>query len=96
MRLVFFSPVKSVCGVGFTGQHVPRRVDGSARAGPRLGDKRGGQGLSSDGIHTEDVEIDIVRGAQSFLNFSCWPATEEPQNQTLRTRLHLRALIQRC
>lgn len=36
-----------------------------------------GQGLSSDGIHTEDVETDIVRGRiQSFLHFSCCGAED--------------------
>lgn len=53
----------------FTGQHVPRRLDGSVSAEPGLRDKEEGQGLSSDGIHTEDVETDIVRGEQSFLLF---------------------------
>lgn len=47
-------------------------MDGSTRAGARLGDKGKGQGLGSDGIHTGDVEIDIVRGELSFLHFSCW------------------------
>jgi len=42
-------------------------MDGSVRAGPRLRDKEGGQGSSSDGIHTEDVKKDSVRGEQSFL-----------------------------
>lgn len=46
-------------------------MDGSGRAGPTLRDKAKGQGLSSDGIHAEDVEIDIVRGEQAFLHFSC-------------------------
>ncbi len=62
-------------------------MDGSVRAGPRLGDKGKGQGLSSDGIHAEDVEIDIVRGEQNFLHFSCWPAAEDStrQAQTVNT-----------
>lgn len=51
---MFFSPVKSVHGVGsrglrgeaeFTGQRVPRRMDGSVRAGPGLGDKGKGSGV---------------------------------------------------
>lgn len=48
-----------------------------------------GQGLSSDGIHAEDVEISIVRGEQSFLHFSCWTAakgfTRQAKTQTLQT-----------
>lgn len=80
---MFFSPVKSVCGVGsrglrgeakFTGQRVPRRMDGSVRGRDQArGQGEGGQRLSSDGIHTEDVEMDIVRGEQSFLHFFFFP-----------------------
>lgn len=39
-----------------------------------------GQGLSSEGIHTEDVETDIV-GGQSFLHFSHWVATKTRRAQ---------------
>lgn len=89
--------MKSVCGVGgrasearqeFTGQHVPRRMDGSARAGPRLGDKGEGQGSSSVGIHTEDVEIDIVRGEQSFLHFFLLAKDSTRQNHRSRDCKH--------
>lgn len=53
-------------------------MDGGAGPGP--GDK--GQrvrGSSSDGIHTEDVGMDVVGGEQSFLRF-CWPAAAQQQN----------------
>lgn len=56
-------------------------MDGSMSAEPRLRDKERGQGLSSDGIHTEDVEIDIVRGEQSFQRFPAGLPLNTPQGR---------------
>jgi len=78
--LCSFSPVKSVCGVGIRASEArqssqvgvyPGGWTAAWGQGPGSGTRGRGQGLSSDGIHTEDVEMDIVRGGESVLHFAC-------------------------